>query len=92
MSLLSQEVATALASAIHLYTRKNGSAATRELLAEFLETHHPETLPVASTLLAPAQVAHQEIDAPVLAECLASPLQPVYRGRWADLNNDDSDG
>ena len=91
MSLLSQEASVILAGAIHLCNRKKGSVATRELLAEFLETL-PDNLPLARTESLPAPVFIQEDDDSILVKVASVSSQPVYRGRWADLNSDDSDG
>jgi hypothetical protein len=89
MTLLTQEAVAALVSAIHLCNRTRGSAVSREILAEFLDAA-PESSTLPRTTSLPAPIAPQE-EEPVLLKVLSVSSQPAYRGRWADLESDDSD-
>jgi type II secretory pathway component PulL len=94
-TLLLQEAIGSLTAAIHLCNRKQGSRATREVLSDFLEQKNEE-LPLSRTVSMPAQAdtaARQEYEEePVLMKAQSVSSQPVYRGRWADLDSDESDG
>ena len=89
MTLLTQEAVAALVGAIHLCNRMQGSAVSREILAEFLDAA-PESSTLPRTTSLPAPLAPLEED-PVLLKVLSVSSQPVYRGRWADLESEDSD-
>jgi len=91
MALLAQEANAALVGAIHLCNRMHGSAVSREVLSEFLEAPPESSTSLQRTTSLPAPVAPQDEEEPVLLKVLSVSSQPVYRGRWADLDSDDSD-
>jgi hypothetical protein len=90
MTLLTQEAVVALVGAIHLCNRMQGSAVSREILAEFLDAA-PESSTLPRTTSLPAPLAAPPEEDTALLKVLSVSSQPVYRGRWADLESDDSD-
>ena len=83
MALSTQEASAILASAIHLCNRQKGSGATRATLAKLLEDEKP----LARTQSMPEKAQIQNDDQ-TLVKVNSAPCQTIYRGRWADLEDD----
>ena len=79
--LKQHEALAALAAAIHFCNRQVGSAASRAVLPEFLK----ESQMLQRTTSLPAPAAPPAC----LPRTVSLPSQPIFRGRWADLESED---
>jgi len=84
MALLQQEALAALAAAIHLCNRVAGSAVSHAILAEVSDEAKEPAIPRTQSM--PVQPTTQPDR---LVKTTSMHLQPVFRGRWADLESED---
>jgi hypothetical protein len=77
--LKKQEALIALAAAMHLCNRRAGTARTCAVLMDFIEAAPKLQRTVSLPTPSPA----------CPAETALLPAQPIFRGRWADLDSDD---
>jgi hypothetical protein len=78
--LKKQEALIALAAAMHPCNRRAGTARTRAVLMEFIEESPKLQCTVSSPTPTPSPACPPES---------VRPPQPIFRGRWADLDSDD---